>query len=89
MTGLMDGVPGHDISVTGNGPFGRAWVDCWTCGYTLTCASKHAANRAALRHHHETSPSGCNCPSEVVTSDAHPDPGPGSPAPVADHASTA
>lgn len=72
--------PDHVITVTGGGPFDRAWVDC-SCGYTLTCASKWTANRAGLRHHHETS--GCNCPADVVASDVHPDPGPGCPAPVA------
>lgn len=39
----------HHITVTGGGPFGRAWFDC-------SCA---AANDAALRHHREVI--GCEC----------------------------
>lgn len=78
--------PDHLIQVTPGGPFGRAYVDC-TCGLTRTCATKFAANRSALIHHHETA--GCNCPPDVVADAVHPDPGPGSPAPVAAEASTA
>ena len=63
--------PGHAITVTvtGNGPFGRAWVDC-SCGFSKTCASKRDANRTALAHHHAVG--GCNCPPNVVASDVHP-----------------
>lgn len=42
--------PRHQITVTGGGPFGRAWFDC-TCGIAQTHASKRAANQAALRHY--------------------------------------
>lgn len=42
--------PAHQITVTGGGPFGRAWFDC-SCGITVVHASKHAANQAALRHY--------------------------------------
>jgi hypothetical protein len=41
--------PGHFITVTGGGPFGRAWFDC-TCGIARVFASKTAANQAALGH---------------------------------------
>lgn len=51
----------HDITVTGGGPFGRAWFDC-TCGKALTHASKKAANDAALAHHREVK--GCTCTRE-------------------------
>lgn len=78
---LLQTNPDHQINVTAGGPFGRAYFDC-SCGVTRTLASKSAANRTALVHHHETT--GCNCPPDVVNSDVHPDPGPGSPAPVAD-----
>lgn len=69
MAALVESHPGHVLNVTGGGPFGRAWVDC-SCGYTLTCPSKYAADRAALRHHHDVG--GCNCPSLVVEHVAHP-----------------
>lgn len=42
--------PDHQITVTGGGPFGRAWFDC-SCGIAQTHASKLAANTAALRHY--------------------------------------
>ncbi len=44
--------PNHHITVTGGGPFGRAWFDC-TCGIARTCPSKHAANVSALAHYSE------------------------------------
>lgn len=83
--------PGHDITVTGGGPFGRAWFDC-SCGITRVFASKVPATHAALVHHHDVG--GCNCPQRLVIEFAiHPDPpstptvpGPGSPAPVVDAA---
>jgi hypothetical protein len=52
----------HDITVTGGGPFGRAWFDC-TCGKAVTHASKKAANDAALAHHREVV--GCTCSREA------------------------
>ncbi|MEP7738559.1 hypothetical protein ABKW28_12955 [Nocardioides sp. 31GB23] len=76
--------PDHAITVTGGGPFGRAWFDC-SCGESAVRATKRAANIAALVHHHETA--GCNCPPDVVASDVHPIPGPGHPAPVVVHTS--
>lgn len=46
--------PEHRITVTGGGPFGRAYFDC-TCGIARTFASKHAANVAAIAHHNDLS----------------------------------
>lgn len=44
--------PGHFITVTGGGPFGRAWFDC-SCGLTAVRASKRAANLVAIAHYRE------------------------------------
>jgi hypothetical protein len=41
--------PDHFITVTGGGPFGRAWFDC-KCGIARIFASKHAANTHAVAH---------------------------------------
>lgn len=60
---------GHAITVTGGGPFGRAWFDC-PCGIKRVFASKRAANTAALIHHHDVG--GCNCPPALVAHEAHP-----------------
>lgn len=78
---MIDMHPDHRITVT-PGPFGRAWFDC-TCRPLVNSIwpSKRAANRAALRHHHDVM--GCNCPAWLVAHEIHPDPGTGSPAPVA------
>jgi hypothetical protein len=56
--------PEHHITVTGGGPFGRAYFEC-SCGIARTYASKHDANRGALRHHHEVT--GCTCPGLAET----------------------
>lgn len=75
--------PDHQITVTGGGPFGRAWVDC-SCGHTRTCASARAANTAALIHHHDVH-GGCVCPPHVVEHPAHPTiSGPGASRPADD-----
>ena len=71
--------PGHQLAVT-EGVFGRGYVDC-QCGHSRVLGSKRAANVAALIHHHEVG--GCNCPPQVVEHDVHPDPRPGTTAPVA------
>lgn len=46
---MVTQVPGHFITVTGGGPFGRAWFDC-SCGIARVFASKKAANVSALDH---------------------------------------
>lgn len=63
MTNLSspDRIAGHSITVTGGGPFGRAWFDC-TCGRSEHRATKKAANLAALDHHRALV--GCNCTPE-------------------------
>lgn len=72
--------PDHQITVTGGGPFGRAYVDC-SCGMpAVIAATKFAAQRAAFRHHHDVM--GCNCPPSAVAHGSHPDPGPDAPSPV-------
>lgn len=81
MTYVIDMHPEHAVTVTGNGPFGRAWVEC-SCGFSKVCASKKSANRTALAHHHEHA--GCHCPPFLVARDEHPTiPGPGAPEPAA------
>lgn len=60
----------HAITVT-PGPFGRAHLEC-PCGIERVFASKRAANRAGLVHHHRVN-GGCTCPSEVVAHETHPD----------------
>lgn len=44
--------PGHHITVTPLGVFGRVVLEC-TCGISRRYASMPAANAAGLRHHHE------------------------------------
>jgi len=68
-TGMPDH-PGHDIRVTGGGPFGRAWLDC-SCGIDRVFASKRAATAAAFLHHHDVG-GGCACPDWAVALDVHP-----------------
>lgn len=42
--------PAHSITVTGGGPFGRAYFDC-SCGIANVYASKSAANQSAMAHY--------------------------------------
>lgn len=62
--------PGSAITVTG-GPFGRAYFEC-SCGEQQTRASKSAAVRVALQHHHKHN--GCDCSDEVRALPEHVDP---------------
>lgn len=49
---------GHSLTVT-PGPVGLGYADC-SCGWTVTRASKHAANLAAVAHHNQHCRGGCN-----------------------------
>lgn len=59
--------PDHQITVTGGGPFGRAYFEC-TCGIDRTFASKHAANVSAMAHFEATTSSGPGRPAPAAVS---------------------
>lgn len=53
----------HTISVTGGGPFGRAWLDC-SCGLARRFASKRAATIAGVHHRAASSQSPTTDPTQ-------------------------